>query len=379
MSRLRVSILCVVTILMTMPFQLFAASLTDIQPIVRQAPVPFPLSGKTVLAYEVAFNDPRPLGLELVACTVTNQDGKTVASYDGSTLNEMVKLPDDRKVTERAKQFSGILLRPVIFLWLSFSSDEPVPTALGHQLVFADKDGTQATISVPNIELSASAPAALPSPLTGPNWVATAAFANDTYHRRSLILIDGKNYLAQRFAVDFVQYDNKGRLFTGNRSKNESYPYYGAPVLSVAKATVCHIYDGVPDNTPGEFPPHDALTRDSVPGNHVILDLGEGRYALYGHLIPGSITVKTGQAVDVGDVLARLGNSGNSDAPHLHFHLCDACDALACEGLPFALNRYTAVGTAVPDIYEQGFGMTSHTPMPAVLTAMPNLTVMDMK
>ncbi len=365
-------------LLFLFPPQTHAAESMHIEATVRQSPVPFPLSGKTVLAYEISFTDPRPLHLELADCVVTNQAGTTIAHFDKKALSTMVKLPDEREVTDKAKQFSGILLRPILFLWLSFSSEQAVPLQLQHTLTFTDAKGEQKNVVVPPAKLADAAPVVLASPVQGSNWVATAAFANTTYHRRSLLLIEGKNYLAQRFAVDFVQYNDKGQLFTGDRTKNESYAYYGTPVHSVGQATVCSVYNGVPDNPPGEFPDRNTMTRESIPGNNVMLDLGNGRFALYGHLIPDSIVVKQGQHVKKGDVLGRLGNSGNSDAPHLHFHICDACDPLQCEGLPFALNRYTAVATAVPDIYEQGYGMTSHEPMPEVLTAMPDLTVMDM-
>jgi murein DD-endopeptidase MepM/ murein hydrolase activator NlpD len=69
-----------------------------------------------------------------------------------------------------------------------------------------------------------------------------------------------------------------------------------------------------------------------------------GRYGLYAHLIPGSLRVKVGDRVRRGQVLGRLGNSGNSDAPHIHFHLCDANSPLGCEGLPYVMERFEVVG-----------------------------------
>lgn len=51
-----------------------------------------------------------------------------------------------------------------------------------------------------------------------------------------------------------------------------------------------------------------------------MLDLGDNRHAFYGHLLPGSLRVKPGDRVRRGQVIGRLGNSGNSTGPHLHFH-----------------------------------------------------------
>jgi len=86
------------------------------------------------------------------------------------------------------------------------------------------------------------------------------------------------------------------------------------------------------------------ITLDTVAGNYVIIEHERGRYALYAHLQPKSLRVKVGNHVRRGQVLGRLGNSGNSDAPHVHFHLCDASSALGCEGLPYVIDRFEVLG-----------------------------------
>ena len=75
-------------------------------------------------------------------------------------------------------------------------------------------------------------------------------------------------------------------------------------------------------------------------GNYLILDVGAGRYAFYAHLQPGSLRVNIGDRVKRGEVLAKLGNSGNSTAPHLHFHICDHNAALQCQGMPYVLEAF---------------------------------------
>ena len=79
------------------------------------------------------------------------------------------------------------------------------------------------------------------------------------------------------------------------------------------------------------------LTLKDAGGNHVIVDIGGGRYAFYAYLKPGSVEVKEGDHVGSGQVLARLGNSGNTTFPHLHFHVMDA---------PLALGRTTTYLTS---------------------------------
>jgi murein DD-endopeptidase MepM/ murein hydrolase activator NlpD len=74
-------------------------------------------------------------------------------------------------------------------------------------------------------------------------------------------------------------------------------------------------------------------------GNHVIVGAA-GTYALYAHLAPGSVAVTGGQQVRAGEVLGRVGHTGNSTAPHLHFQLMDSADPLQARGVPCAFAAY---------------------------------------
>jgi len=89
------------------------------------------------------------------------------------------------------------------------------------------------------------------------------------------------------------------------------------------------------------------LTIEQADGNHVVLDLGDGRYALYAHFKPGSVRVKAGDRVSRGQVLGEVGTSGNSSEPHLHFHVMDGPSALASNGLPYRLRSFSATSRGV--------------------------------
>ena len=89
--------------------------------------------------------------------------------------------------------------------------------------------------------------------------------------------------------------------------------------------------------------PTDA-TIQMAAGNHVVVDIGEGRFAFYAHMQPGSVRVKVGDKVKTGQVLGLLGNSGNTDSPHLHFHVMDGPSPLVSNGLPFAFNSLHRAG-----------------------------------
>ena len=72
--------------------------------------------------------------------------------------------------------------------------------------------------------------------------------------------------------------------------------------------------------------------------------LGNGFFAFYGHLQKGSVTVNRGERVKRGQVLGRLGNSGNSSAPHLHFHIMNGPSVLGSDGLPYVIDRFRLAG-----------------------------------
>jgi murein DD-endopeptidase MepM/ murein hydrolase activator NlpD len=75
-----------------------------------------------------------------------------------------------------------------------------------------------------------------------------------------------------------------------------------------------------------------------VIGNFVLARTG-GTFAAFAHLSPGSVTVRAGQAVSSGEVIGRVGHTGNSTAPHLHFQLMDSPDLMTAGGLPCAFRR----------------------------------------
>jgi murein DD-endopeptidase MepM/ murein hydrolase activator NlpD len=75
-------------------------------------------------------------------------------------------------------------------------------------------------------------------------------------------------------------------------------------------------------------------------GNHVILRRDDRVHAVFAHMTTGSVSVQDGQAVRTGDLLGRVGHTGNSTAPHLHFQLMDAADPLTARGLACAFRQY---------------------------------------
>src|SRR2546430_15909081 len=91
---------------------------------------------------------------------------------------------------------------------------------------------------------------------------------------------------------------------------------------------------------PGSNSRAEPIRLETVVGNFVGSEVAKGRSAMYSHVQPGSLRVKVGDRVKRGQVIALLGNSGNSTEPHLHFHIVDAVasgtSTLGAEGIPYA-------------------------------------------
>ena len=145
-----------------------------------------------------------------------------------------------------------------------------------------------------------------------------------------------------------MKLSGEGKLWHDDPKVNANWYSYGVEVLAVASGVVASIKDGIADNVPLSPARAMPITADTIGGNYVILALGNSGFAYYAHLQPGCLRVKPGDRVRRGQVLGLLGNSGNSDAPHLHFHISDD-HSLASEGLPYVFDSFEVLGTVDSD------------------------------
>lgn len=158
----------------------------------------------------------------------------------------------------------------------------------------------------------------------------------------------GVRFLGQEYAIDLIvdTAQRPASAWWPPMCRSEAFPAFGRPLLAVAEAEVVHVEDGARDHlSRGTYLAllymlGEALVRQTVGarrilGNHVVLDLGGGVYALYAHVRRGSARVGPGDRVGPGQVLGECGNSGNSSEPHLHFQLMDAADPRLAVGVPF--------------------------------------------
>jgi murein DD-endopeptidase MepM/ murein hydrolase activator NlpD len=112
-------------------------------------------------------------------------------------------------------------------------------------------------------------------------------------------------------------------------------------VVAPADGVVVVADDGVVDNVPNR------AAAGNLYGNLLVIDHGTEEFTLLGHLKQGSLLVKPGDRVTAGQRLARVGNSGMSTEPHLHFQLMDTGDWRTAHGLPLLLQNFVRNGTVV--------------------------------
>lgn len=188
-------------------------------------------------------------------------------------------------------------------------------------------------------------PTVISAPLSGAGWVNVNGCCNDptSPHRETLLASDGDWVTPELFAIDWIR-EVDGRFYSGDGTQNTDWVGFGEPIHAVADGTVVLTRDGLPDIPPMTKNPG-LRTPEDYAGNNVIVAIGHGRYAVFDHLVRGSVRVRRGQRVRAGQVVGKLGNSGNTDGPHLHFGIEARPDSLA-QGLPFEIDDFVLEHTA---------------------------------
>ncbi len=313
------------------------------------APTPVKANGKVHLFYELHITNFRAKNLELTRVEVLGDAANALplASYKDEELTSRIARPGAPPDLSD-KRIIGGGMRAVVFLQITIDKEVNVPFALRHCLFFKpdepNANGEERVVDGALVVIHRSPPLVISSPLRGEGWVALSALSNTNSHRRTLVVVNGKARIAQRFATDWTRIGADGQAFRGDPSKNANWSAYGAEVLSVANAVVADVHDGIPENDPTSDKKAVPITLETVGGNYIILDLGNGYFAFYAHLQPKGMRLKVGDKVRRGQVLALLGNSGQADAPHLHFHITDGNSPLGAEGVPYVFESFDLLG-----------------------------------
>jgi hypothetical protein len=340
---------------------------------VHDAPIPFMGSdGQMHLVYELEMTNFSSAEIAVEKVEVISE-GATLQTLDTAAVAGRLQPAGQRESAGTLAKGTQALL----FLNVTLSPGAKLPTDLSHRVsvrVSAAPPGHQefsemgGTTTVDRQSVALIGP-----PLRGTHYVSADSCCDATRHTRAALPVNGRVWVAQRYAVDWEQTDAAGRIYAGPREKLESYAIFGQPVLAVADALVVSAIDGEPEQTPGHFPTNIPL--DKADGNYVILDLGAHRYALYAHMQPGSIKVRSGEKVHLGQVIGLVGDTGNSIVPHLHFQVTNGPSSLSSNGLPYEVKEFEVTG-ATPGTKAFDEAESNGTPLP-VTPVVPPRTVKE--
>ncbi|HUQ11919.1 MAG TPA: M23 family metallopeptidase [Steroidobacteraceae bacterium] len=300
---------------------------------VPTSPGPVTIDGREWLVYELHLTNFSREPLRLVKVDVL--DANDIAqSFEGVDLAQRTTLaassrPDVQPVRPGE--------RAIVYLEVHAYATRP-PRMLRHRVSYERGSQGMAEVVGGHLTPVAVETAALGPPLRGGPWAAVYAWEWPRGHRRVHYTVDGRARLPGRFAIDWVRKDTQGNPARGDADIVKNALGYGAEVLAVADARVAAVRQGVPE--PQRVSANSKHSLDEAAGNYIALDIGGGRFAIYEHLKPASVRVKTGDRVRRGQVLASLGFTGDSTEPHLHFHVADAASPLAGEGLPYEFERF---------------------------------------
>jgi murein DD-endopeptidase MepM/ murein hydrolase activator NlpD len=309
--------------------------------------------GREHIEYDVVISNAFTAEATLTSLEVRG-GGRQLLSLSGAALRAATLRVGTSEPTE-GRIPSGSTVVTQVDVVLPSSAGRTVPSQLSNRITYTIPATAPArpvigatTIETPAVRVDRRRPVVIASPLRGTGWLnGNGCCADPTSPHRQVILSmsNGRYVKPEIFAIDWVRAVD-GLLFTGDGSKNTDWPTYGARLYAVANGTVVSAIDNLPDIPPFENNPDLRTPRDFA-GNSVQLRIGPGRYACYAHLKPGSLRVRRGQRVRVGQVIGLVGNSGNTTASHLHFGIQRRPDCLS-KNEPFEIDRFTLEGNVDP-------------------------------
>ncbi|HEU0287304.1 MAG TPA: M23 family metallopeptidase [Nocardioidaceae bacterium] len=333
--------------------------------------------GRYHVVYELQLTNAKPVPATIRSVAVLDEADRdrVITRFQGSRLVESMRTLAPSPVENTTIEPNGSRL---LFVDLTFDSLDEVPQTLIHRfrLLGAANPGstepTPLTYTITPFEIGNLRPVVVGPPLRGDGWVAFNGCCDLRFaHRGAVQSVNGGLFDSQRFAIDYMRLDDSGHFVTGDVTNPQNWTQYGSEVIAAANGTVVSVANNFPNQVPGSLPdPGSFDTIESVDGNHVILKLRNGVYAFYAHLEKGSVVVEPGDKVKRGDKLGLLGNTGNTSAPHLHFHIMSGPEALASDALPFVVDSFGYEGqvplqTALEsDDLTEDFGTDRHPPVP---------------
>lgn len=327
--------------------------------------------GRLHIAYELVLTGATPFAVDVERVEVRDaRTHRVLLSLAGDALSSRMNPVGGAPagVTSPPTTLLGPSGSAVIWLDVLARRKAGLPGVLEHRIVSSTRpppgeESIRFTSLVGRVPLRARPPLELGPPVRSGIWGAGEGCCdNDTHHRRGLLVVDGKQVVPQRFAIDWMRLDEQHRAWVGDPTRLSSYLSYGQPLIAAAGGRVVEARDGFANHTPPDNPTPPPFV--DLPGNRVTLRVGPGIYLLYAHMKRGSVRVRVGERVRRGQMLGRLGNSGNSATPHLHLQV-QTRPSFASDGLPFVFTRFRLLGQITsPDLSDEILGLRSNGQLP---------------
>jgi hypothetical protein len=310
--------------------------------------------GMTYLMYELMVTNTTSADYAISSLKLEDplNNNKAVGEYNADDIKEHLRpspqegstnilKAHETKVITFSLSFEGKEAPEAIDHVLSVKTDNPIsilPAETDERIARTKVDTTKSVIIGP--------------PLDGDNWLA-ANVADNYGHRNAFFPINGDWITPERWAVDYVKLDDDDKVVSGDINKLTAYPGYDQDLLAVSNGTVLKVVDKYDDLAIGGV--LENMSLENLGGNYVLIDIGKGYTAFYAHLIKGTAKVKKGDKVKRGQVIGKLGNSGNSTGPHLHFHIVKGTDPIADQGVPYVINNFEVTGQAADAVLSDEF------------------------
>jgi hypothetical protein len=261
--------------------------------------------------------------------------------YAGTTLRETIIVPEETLAGMKATTYQVTPETDSLSLKRKFLLDEIFDLRLKFFVKSAawqvdrvrvsltlDIPGTGRTTETLDVPIKTYAQkTSLVFPLKGPSII-TQGQVNNFGHA-------GHSNL---FAIDAMGLDAQYGQMVDGKTGNDQYAGWGHDVIAPAKGRVVYTRNDVPDNPP-DTDPVTVYSKVADPimataGNCIVIDHGNGEFSALMHLQRGSVAVVVGTEVQEGQVIARLGCSGDAFGPHLHYQLQDGPDLFRACSLP---------------------------------------------
>jgi hypothetical protein len=306
--------------------------------------------GKDHVEYDLLVTNVFDGPVTLTAIDVMDAAGRVLMRIEGGILDRATQSLFTQQPAKAVSASGSVAVEVDLIL-----PPGNVPPRLLHRLAYDfHPDDPSATVigshevTGPAVTVDTGGAIAIAPPLSGPGWAALNGCCVPNVHRNVRIAAGTRIATPETFAIDWIQVQGN-KFFEDDGKANGQYPYFGAEVKAVADGEVIALHDGMEESEPMEegkpfIRPQTVLKPEDYGGNYVLLRIKPDVYAFYAHLQPDNIGMKVGDRVKTGAMIGKLGNTGNSTNPHLHFGLVDRPDFLTGNSLPFVFDSYELTG-----------------------------------